>query len=53
MTDRANMNLWVTPALKTAIRNAAARETIDTGERVSVQAWVRDACERKLGERDG
>ena len=63
MTDRANMNLWVTPALKDAIRRAAAQETVDTGERVSVQAWVRRACEgrlaqevfyaRKLGDRDG
>ena len=53
MTDRANMNLWVSPKLKDAIRRAAAQETVDTGERVSVQAWVRDACARKLGDRDG
>ena len=63
MTDRANINLWVSAELKTAIRRAAAQETVDTGERVSVQAWVRRACEgrlaqevfyaRKLGDRDG
>jgi len=43
----------VSPETDARIIKAAAREMLDTGKTTSVSEWIRQACEAKLGERDG
>ena len=41
-------NVWLPPKLKKRIVAACAKETLRTGDRVSLAEWLRVAAERRL-----